>query len=1097
MRVIAYLITTILSINSISAQVSITHAVKVGTTPTLRSLHGQESASKLQKKLDRKQQKQIPNFIGRGAAPYLDNPNSLPKGQDPLLQRTLQRRMMGDTVAPIVVLEGLEFNPFVPDPCGEKNKDYYVQVINASTMMVWDNDGIPLLAEPFDVGTLWESLNRVSGGDPIILFDEATERWMITEFPPFPSPFVLIAISEDDDPLGNYTVYEYGTQGFPDYPKWSIWGDAIIVTTNEGGDIPIYALNKDQLFGGEETVTVVRTTVPRVDLNRLFQVLTPVDYNGPLDAPITSPPMIMRMNDDEWGEVTEDRLEMYTFDIDWDNPSLSELHMAEIPVAPFDGDFCSLGDQASLNCVPQPNGVGVDGLPHVLMNQIHYRNFGSHESIVVAHAADATGDDLAGIRWYELRKDPRATEWSIYQQGMHAPDDLFNRFMPAIAIDQKGNIGLGYNGSSTEVFPSLYVTGRRNGDPLGEMTMGETLVFAGGTSVTRNRNRFGDYSSMVVDTDDGKTFWFTGEYGGTDGDYATGIVSFALDNDSIDLRVVDLAEDLNNDVLGTEDLIFSIRNTAKQPVDNYTYGYSFKNTTVTAKSSASLAPGESIEVEFVDALSFTDLTRQDLQIFVNTADDQFAPNDTLRTSIQKIASYDLSISASPATSDIQCGRSADAAVIVSNMGFRTIDSFAIEITFASGEVVSDRFNRTIEGGRSTPVSLVADSAMPDGTTDATVVVTLLGPSDQVVGNDTSVISFTREMEGEPTLIQFDLDEFPNETSYELFDADNNVIASDGPFVGDLFAETFCLDAEACYTFVIYDSFGDGIFDNPDLSIIQTSTDSTLVSLQGLDFSSQFVVEFCLQATCGVPVQTVIVDATDAQSSDGSIIVNPGISGSNYVISIDGGTTFGSGSTFDNLAAGTYEVVVYDSLLMCSNSETIVINSCSGQVQIQVLNTSSNSTSDGAIEIILPADLRENATYSLDGGTPQEEAVFAGLEEGEYSITVTYGNGCSETVTGFVMSGISSTTDNAVPVFVEVSPNPTDGRSMIEVSGIKDGFALAYTLYDMLGNSVSSSRLAKYDGKFVGELRIYHLPAGVYLLQLHHSRVSRAIKIVKQ
>ena len=1097
MRQIALFVVSIFSITILTAQVSVTQAIKVGTTPALTTLQHQQSASQLQKKLDRKQQKQIPNFIGRGAAPFIDNPNSLPVGADPLLRRNAQRRVMGDTITPIVVLEGLEFNPFVPDPCGEKNKDYYVQVINASTMMVWDNDGIPVLAEPFDVSTLWQSLGRQSGGDPIILFDEPTQRWMITEFPPFPSPFVLIAVSEDDDPLGSYTVYEYGTQGFPDYPKWAIWDDAIIVTTNEGGDIPVYALNKEELFGGEETVTVIRSTIARVDEDRLFQVVTPVDYNGPLDVPANSQPMIMRMNDDEWGEVTEDRLEMYTFDIDWVTPTLSELNMAELPVAPFDGDFCSLGDQASLDCVPQPNGDGLDGLPHVLMNQIHYRNFGTHESIVVAHAADATGQDLAGIRWYELRKDPSATEWTIYQQGMHAPDEAFNRFMPAIAIDQKGNIGLAYNGSSREVFPSIYVTGRRSDDPLGEMTLGETLVFEGQTSITRNRNRFGDYSSMVVDTDDGKSFWFTGEYGGTNGNYATGAFSFVIDNDSLDLRVTGVANELENDSLGLNDLSFTINNIATQQVDDYTYGYTFKGNTVTATGVEPLAAGQSIDIAFIEALDFSDLSPQDLTIFVNTTGDQFSLNDSLTTNVQKLASYDLSTSAIPQTSERQCGTTAQAAIVVNNLGFRAIDRFDIEITFDNDEVISETFNTVIEGGASALVSLTADDEMPDGTSTATIVVTALSADDQVVGNDTTVATFLRSLDGEPTVVAFDLDDFPNETTYEIFDEDDNVIASGGPFEGDLFEQSFCLEEEACYTFVIYDSFGDGIFENPNLSITQTSLDSTLVFLQGLDFNSQFVVEFCLGTTCGVPLQTVIVDATDEQSSDGSIVVNPGISGSNYAISIDGGATFGSASTFDNLMAGAYEVIVYDSLLMCSSSEVVLINSCSGQVQVEVINVSSSGTTDGAIQIVLPAALAENATYSLDGGTPQDQAIFAGLVPGEYSVTVTYGNGCTETIDGIIVGEISSTSDTNLPLYVEVSPNPTDGQSIITVSGISDGFSLAYTLYDMLGNSVTSNRLPKYDGKFVGELRIYHLPAGVYILQLHHSKATRAIKIVKQ
>ena len=34
-----------------------------------------------------------------------------------------------------------------------------------------------------------------------------------------------------------------------------------------------------------------------------------------------------------------------------------------------------------------------------LMYRLQYRNFGSHESLVVNHTVDADGTDHAGLRW--------------------------------------------------------------------------------------------------------------------------------------------------------------------------------------------------------------------------------------------------------------------------------------------------------------------------------------------------------------------------------------------------------------------------------------------------------------------------------------------------------------------------------------------------------------------------------------------------------------------------------------------------------------------------------------------------------------------------
>ena len=80
--------------------------------------------------------------------------------------------------------------------------------------------------------------------------------------------------------------------------------------------------------------------------------------------------------------------------------------------------------------------------------------------------------------------------------------------MGGISIDSRGNIGLAYNVSSEEKFPSLRFTGRLESDPLGEMTVQEYEFATGNGSV--NTDRFGDYNSMGVDAQD--NFWFTGEY---------------------------------------------------------------------------------------------------------------------------------------------------------------------------------------------------------------------------------------------------------------------------------------------------------------------------------------------------------------------------------------------------------------------------------------------------------------------------------------------------------------------------------------------------------------------------------------------------------
>jgi hypothetical protein len=158
-------------------------------------------------------------------------------------------------------------------------------------------------------------------------------------------------------------------------------------------------------------------------------------------------------------------------------------------------------------CIPQlGTNQRLDSLADRLMYRLAYRNFGDHEALVVNHSVTAgTG---TGIRWYEIRS-PGATP-VVFQQGTFAPDTSF-RWMGSAAMDQAGNIAVGYSVSSTTLNPAIRFTGRAPSDPLG--TLGTELSIQVGTgSQLANLSRWGDYSSISVDPTDDCTFWYTTEY---------------------------------------------------------------------------------------------------------------------------------------------------------------------------------------------------------------------------------------------------------------------------------------------------------------------------------------------------------------------------------------------------------------------------------------------------------------------------------------------------------------------------------------------------------------------------------------------------------
>ena len=143
------------------------------------------------------------------------------------------------------------------------------------------------------------------------------------------------------------------------------------------------------------------------------------------------------------------------------------------------------------------------------MYRLQYRNFGTHESLVVNHTVDVDGTDHAGVRWYEIR-NPGGTPF-IQQQGTYAPDS-FHRWMASAAMDAAGNIAIAYNVSSSTLAPSIRYAARLATDPPGVLAQGENDLIVGSGSQTHSASRWGDYSMLSVDPVDGCTFWATAEY---------------------------------------------------------------------------------------------------------------------------------------------------------------------------------------------------------------------------------------------------------------------------------------------------------------------------------------------------------------------------------------------------------------------------------------------------------------------------------------------------------------------------------------------------------------------------------------------------------
>jgi hypothetical protein len=478
--------------------------------------------------------KEVPNKIGHRAFNRLTT-NAFPFAEDGMWQKQ-DGTYMPAAVTPLQNFEGINniSGVYPPDTQGDVGPNHYIQVVNLN-YAIYSKTGTLLLG-PAALSTIWAGIpspwNGTNNGDPIVLYDQAADRWIITQFSlPTGNYAELVAISQTSDPTGAWYryVFQYGTN-MPDYPKFGIWPDGYYMSANQflnastWAGVGATAMDRTKMLAGDPTATMVY-----FDLGAASDPggMIPSDWDGSITPMAGEPNYFIYFND--WTSATDDYLKIWEFDVDWVTPANSTFtETTSLITSPFDSELCTA---TRGRCVPQPGTtVKLESLSDRLMYRVQYRNFNTHRSMVTNHTVDVDGTGRAGIRWYELRNT--GAGWSIYQQGTYSPD-ANNRWMGSVAMNTHGDIALGYSVSNaTDVYPSIRYTGRLANDPLGQMTLAEQTIIAGSGYQSGSSARWGDYSMMSVDPVDDLTFWYTTEYIQTSGStpWQTRIASFKFDN---------------------------------------------------------------------------------------------------------------------------------------------------------------------------------------------------------------------------------------------------------------------------------------------------------------------------------------------------------------------------------------------------------------------------------------------------------------------------------------------------------------------------------------------------------------------------------------
>lgn len=183
-----------------------------------------------------------------------------------------------------------------------------------------------------------------------------------------------------------------------------------------------------------------------------------------------------------------------------------------------------------------------------------------------------------------------------------------------------------------------------------------------------------------------------------------------------------------------------------------------------------------------------------------------------------------------------------------NNGLLAISSASISYNFNSGASTGTiPWTGSLAAGATTTITLPTFNLI-DGTNSLVVTSSLPnGSADMNTSNDSKTNSFSAFLNGVMVTVDIVQDDYGSETSWQILQG-TNLLYSGGPYTDGndqtLVSTDVCLSEGACYTFVINDSYGDGMccgFGNGSYSVNYNG----IVYASGAEFTDSESTNFCV------------------------------------------------------------------------------------------------------------------------------------------------------------------------------------------------------------------------------------------------------------
>lgn len=412
-----------------------------------------------------------------------------------------------------------------PDTMGAVGTTQYVELINGS-FSVYNKATGALVAPRITDSTFWTRAGgTATGGDPRILFDKQTNRWIATGFNAADNG-LQIATSVTSDALGPWKAAQFAKFSDPgrfnelaDYGTLALSGNAVIVGTN---NFSAATSGGAYQFRG--------TTLNVLNRNDVFNAAGP-DVSGAkqFTNPFT-------------GGTTVDR----GFVIQGANRDGGSSTSTVVAASLFKSDNVSYGiTNAGKANSTQTASEYLNGTDFVSPSPARQPTAGSSARVVDA------GDERIGSNAWEYKgrvyfattlketgTDHDVVRVTVFDKASNkivsetdiggGKNDHFDYYYGSLMVNSSGQVVVGYNRSgdtTTGVDGRISIFARSfnsNADGTLTATSGEILIkqslvdnYHNGSSELNapvGRQRFGDYASVTLDPNDQHKFWVIGEF---------------------------------------------------------------------------------------------------------------------------------------------------------------------------------------------------------------------------------------------------------------------------------------------------------------------------------------------------------------------------------------------------------------------------------------------------------------------------------------------------------------------------------------------------------------------------------------------------------